>query len=35
MKQKGDLSRAERLEIGILLGKGYSHRAIAQALDRG
>lgn len=35
MKQKGDLSRAERLEIGILLGKRYSHRAIARALGRG
>jgi transposase, IS30 family len=35
MKQKGDLSRAERLEIGILLEKGYSRRAIARALGRG
>lgn len=35
MKQKGDLSRAERLEIEILLEKKYSLRAIARALDRG
>lgn len=34
MKQKGDLTRAERLEIGILLDKKYSLRAIARALDR-
>lgn len=27
--------RAERLEIGILLEKGYSHRAIGRALSRG
>lgn len=35
MKQKGDLTRAERLEIGILIEKKYSLRAIARALDRG
>src|SRR3989338_5442063 len=29
-----DLSRAERLEIGILLGKDYSLRAIARVLKR-
>ena len=34
-KQKGDLGRAERLEIGILLERGYSYRAIARALGRG
>lgn len=34
MHHKGDLTRAERLEIGILLGKGYSGRAIARALTR-
>jgi transposase, IS30 family len=36
-KKKGasDLSRAERLEIEILLGKGYSQRSIATALGRG
>lgn len=34
MHHKGDLARAERLEIGILLGKHYSQRAIARALDR-
>lgn len=33
-KGKGDLARAERLEIGILLGKGYSQRSIAKALQR-
>lgn len=35
MNNKGDLTRAERLEIGILLEKGYSLRAIARALGRG
>lgn len=35
MKQKGDLTRAERLEIGILLGKGYSLRAIGREMGRG
>jgi len=35
MNTKGDLTRAERLEIGILLGKRYSHRAIGLALGRG
>src|SRR3989344_601911 len=35
MHNKGDLTRAERLEIGILLEKGYSHRAIGRALGRG
>ena len=34
MTTKGDLTRAERLEIGILLEKGYSGRAIARALKR-
>lgn len=34
MKKAKDLSRAERLEIGILLLKRYSLRAIARALDR-
>jgi transposase, IS30 family len=33
-KKKGDLTRAERLEIGILLDKGYSFRSIARALER-
>lgn len=31
---KGDLTRAERLEIGILLNKGYSLRSIAKNLKR-
>jgi transposase, IS30 family len=35
MHNKGDLTRAERLEIGILLEKGYSYRAIGRALGRG
>lgn len=35
MKKTKDLSRAERLEIGILLEKGYSHRSIAKSLSRG
>lgn len=35
MNNKGDLTRAERLEIEILLEKGYSRRAIASALGRG
>lgn len=34
-KEKGDLTPTERLEIGILLGKGYGSRAIAKALGRG
>ena len=34
MKKGKDLSRAERLEIGILLTKGYSHRVIGQSLER-
>ncbi|MEK7609242.1 MAG: IS30 family transposase, partial [Patescibacteria group bacterium] len=34
MNNKGDLTRAERLEIGILLEKKYSKRAIARALGR-
>lgn len=34
MKQKGDLTRAERLEIGILLGKEYSFRSIAREMGR-
>lgn len=34
MQKKGKLKRAERLEIAILLGKGYSLRQIAGALDR-
>ena len=33
--QKGDLTKAERLEIGILLEKGYSQRAVSRALGRG
>ncbi len=35
MKGIKDLSRAERLEIGILHARGYSRRAIATALGRG
>ena len=35
MSNAKDLSRAERLEIEILLKKGYSHRAIGRSLDRG
>jgi transposase, IS30 family len=35
MKNIKDLSRAERLEIKILLNKGYSMRSIGEALDRG
>jgi transposase, IS30 family len=35
MKNKGDLTFAERLEAGILLEKGYSMRAISKALKRG
>lgn len=35
METKGDLTRTERLEIGILLRKGYSQRSIAQSLGRG
>jgi IS30 family transposase len=35
METKGDLTRAERLEIGILLQKGYSQRSIAKSLGRG
>lgn len=34
MNTKGDLTRAERLEISILLEKGYSQRAIARSLVR-
>jgi transposase, IS30 family len=34
MNNRGDLSRAERLEISILLEKRYSLRAIARALER-
>jgi len=34
MKHKGDLTRAERLEIGILLGKGHSLRSIARQMER-
>ena len=34
MNTKADLTRAERLEISILLEKGYSQRAIARALSR-
>jgi len=34
MKKAKDLSRAERFEIGILLGKAYSFRAIAKVLGR-
>lgn len=34
MKKVKDLSRAERLEIGILLRKRYSLRAIAEPLER-
>lgn len=34
MKNKGKLKRAERLEISILLGKGYSFREVATALSR-
>jgi len=34
MKNKGKLTRAERLEIAILLGRGYSFREIGRALRR-
>lgn len=34
MNNKGDLTRAERLEISILLEKGYSQRAVARAVER-
>ena len=34
MKKAKDLTRAERMEIGILLTKRYSMRAIAKALER-
>lgn len=34
MKKTKDLSRSERLEIGILLGKRYSFRSIAKVLGR-
>ena len=34
MNIKGDITRAERLEISILIKKGYSKRAIARALER-
>jgi len=33
-KQYRHLTKAERLEIGILLGKGYSRRAVATALGK-
>ena len=32
--KKGDLSKAERLEIKILLDKDYSMRAIGRAMER-
>src|SRR6056297_931875 len=32
--KKGDLAKAERLEIKILLDKGYSMRGIAGAMER-
>lgn len=35
METKGDLTRAERLEIAILLRKGYSQRSVAKSLGRG
>lgn len=35
MRNVKDLSRAERLEIKILLDKGYSKRGIGQAMGRG
>lgn len=34
MKKAKDLSKAERLEMGILLNKGYSKRSIAKVLGR-
>src|SRR3989344_1304797 len=34
MQKKPKLSRSERMEIGILLGRRYGIREIAQALDR-
>ncbi|MEI6650111.1 MAG: helix-turn-helix domain-containing protein [Candidatus Moraniibacteriota bacterium] len=34
MEKMKKLSRAERLEIGILLDKGYSCRAIAESMGR-
>jgi IS30 family transposase len=34
-KGKSDVTKAERLEISILLKKGYSQRSIAKALGRG
>lgn len=34
MKKGKELSRVERLEIGILLGRGYSQRSIARVLGR-
>lgn len=34
MAKKSKLKLAERLEIEILLGKGYSHRAIARSMNR-
>ena len=33
-KQKGDLTRAERLEIGILVRKKYSIRSVAREMKR-
>jgi IS30 family transposase len=35
METKGDLTKAERLEISILLRKGYSQRSIGKSLGRG
>ena len=34
MKAKGDLTRAERLEIGVLVRRGYSLRSIAKEMQR-
>ena len=34
MKAKGDLTRTERLEIGVLVRKGYSLRSIAKEMQR-
>lgn len=34
MRKAKDLTRAERLEIGILLGKGHSLRSIARSMGR-
>jgi IS30 family transposase len=35
MKKRGKLTRVERLEIGILLERGYSYRSIAEVVERG